>query len=176
MSWQDDWRLRAYGWARRLDAIATGWLTLEREGNVATSAVKEKRKLVLKVRSWIYEIIERFLGGVDKLPNTPDAVPLGALPHLVVGGVAIVTVATIGAWIANEEERLINAKTQFVRAVGEEVAKTSDPEVQRKLAGVAEKVGPDNDDKGGGFPWGWLLLGLALTGGAGVVRKLRSSD
>ena len=171
MSWQDDWRERAWDWARRLDSIATGWLVLEREGHVTSSAIQEKRNLVLKVRGWIYEVIERFLGGVDKLPNK---VPLGALPHLVIGGAVVVTVTSIGAWIANEEERLVDAKRRFVKAVGEEVAKTDDPIVKRTIAGIVEKVAPE--EKGGGFPWGWLLLGLALTGGVGVARKLRSSD
>ncbi|MEZ4436835.1 MAG: hypothetical protein R3F65_30915 [bacterium] len=171
MSWQDEWRLRAWDWARRLDAIATGWLSLERNGGVSSDAVRQKRELVLKVRGWLYEVIERFLGGVDKLPNK---VPLGALPHLVIGGVVVVTVASVGAWVANEEERLVDARTRFVRAVGEEVAKTSDPVVKRVMAGIAEKAAPE--EEGGGFPWGWLLLGLALTGGAGVVRKLRSRE
>ncbi|MCB9789356.1 MAG: hypothetical protein H6744_21980 [Deltaproteobacteria bacterium] len=166
MSWQDDWRMQAWQWARRLDALATGWLQIERQGMVASAAVRGKRELALKVRGWIYEVIETFLGGVDKLPNT---VPIGALPHLVIGGAIVVTVASIGAWVANEEERLIDAKRLFVKAVGQEVAKASDPVVQRKLAGVAEQVQPKTDKAG--FPWGWLLLGLALTGGAGMARQ-----
>lgn len=173
MSWQDEWRLRAWDWARRLDAVATGWLMLERDGNVASSAMQEKRKLVLKVRGWIYEIIERFLGGVNKLPNK---VPLGALPHLVIGGAVVVTVASVGAWVANEEERLVDARTRFVRAVGEEVAKTDDPEIKRRLTSIGEQVGPTDEPEGGGFPWGWLLFGLALTGGATVARKLRGGE
>jgi len=104
MSWQDTWRDQAWSWARRLDAIATGWLQLSQQGRMDSATVAEKRKLVLKVRGWIYEVIDRFLGGVDKLPNR---VGLGALPHLIVGGVVVVTVASIGAWVANEEERAV---------------------------------------------------------------------
>ena len=32
MSWQDEWRLKAWEWARRLDRLASGWLVIERQG------------------------------------------------------------------------------------------------------------------------------------------------
>ena len=166
MSWQDDWRLKAWEWARRLDRLASGWLVIERQGMVSSAAVRGKRALAMKVRDWIYEVIETFLGGVDALPDTPQ--PLGLLPQLVIGGAVVVTVTSIAAWISNEEERLVHAKRLFVKAVGEEVAKTSDPEVKRKLAGVVDKVAPD---EGGGFPWGWVLFGAVLAGGVGVARQ-----
>ncbi|MCA9557511.1 MAG: hypothetical protein KC583_03000, partial [Myxococcales bacterium] len=156
MSWQDDWRRQAWGWARRLDAIATGWLQLAQQGRMDSAAVKGKRELVLKVRGWIYEVIDRFLGGVEKLPNT---VPLGALPHLIVGGVVVVTVASIGAWVSNEEARLVEAKRLFAQTVAEAAQRTDDPAVRQTLADLAGSVA----DKGS--PLKWFVGGLALLGG-----------
>lgn len=167
MSWQDDWRLQAWNWARRLDQVAMGWSQLEREGKMSSSAVAQKRQVVLKVRSWIYEIIETFLGGVDKLPNRVPIGTLGALPHLVVGGVVLVTVASVGAWVSNEEERLIEAKRLFTKTVAEEARKTTDPVVRRKLGDLIEDIGDD----GGGFPWRWVFGALGLAAGAEYVRR-----
>lgn len=160
MSWQDDWRRMAWQWARRLDRVATGWLQLKQQGRMASDAVDARRRLVLKVRGWIYEVIERFLGGVDKLPNT-----LGALPHLVVGGVVIVTVASIGAWVSNEEERLIEARRLFTQTLAEEARNTDDPAIRRKLADLAGSVTDE------GMPWGWIAGLLALLGAAHVARR-----
>lgn len=162
MSWQDDWRRQAWGWARRLDAVATGWLQLAQRGQMESAAVKAKRELVLKVRGWIYEVIEAFLGGVDKLPNR---VGLGALPHLIVGGAVVVTVASIGAWVSNEEARLLEAKRLFAKTVAEAAEKTDDPEVRQRLADLAGSVAEKKP------PLKWLLGGLALAGGLEFARR-----
>ena len=162
MSWQATWRRQAWDWSRRLDRIALGWLQLAQQGRIDSAAVKQKRSLVLKVRGWIYDVIERFLGGVSRLPNR---VPLGALPHLVVGGVVVVTVASIGAWVANEEERLLDAKRRFAQAVAKASQEAEDPEIRRKLAELTGSVADD------GVPWGWLLGGMALFGGLELARR-----
>ncbi len=162
MSWQDSWRRQAWGWAQRLDRVAVGWLQLARHGKVDSAAIETKRKLVLKVRGWIYEVIEHFLGGVNKLPNR---VPLGALPHLVVGGAVVVTVATIGAWISNEEARLVEARRLFAQTVAEEARKTDDPAVRRKLGKLVDAVADD------GPSWGWLLAALGVATGVELLRR-----
>ena len=167
MSWQATWRRQAWGWARRLDKVAMGWLQLANQGRMDSAAVAQKRRLVLKVRGWIYEVIDRFLGGVNKLPN---AVPLGALPHLVVGGVVVVTVASIGAWVSNEEERLIDAKRLFAQSVAQASKTAGDPAVKRKLADLTGSVADE-----GRFPWRWVLGGAAVMSALELVRRARAA-
>lgn len=177
MSWQDEWRSRAYGWIQRLNQIAHEWQGLHNHG--VESALSRKR-LALQVRDWTYRIVDTYLGGVDKLPNKVPAKSrlsglgeLGAIPQLAVGGAVLITAVSIGAWITNEEERIISAKAKLVRAIGEEARKATDPEVARRLAGVAERIDP-NTPKPSGAPWLWLLgIPLAALGARAVLNHAR---
>jgi len=143
MSWKTRWRLEAWAWVQRLNAVAHQWGELERKG---VGAARTRRARALRVRDWIYEVIDLFLGGVDALPNVhpikrkpkgaktkpsrvideafggwrraTDLRGLAGLPQLAIGGAVLVTVASVGAWITNEEERVILAREALIRAIG----------------------------------------------------------
>lgn len=178
MSWRNTWRREAWSWARRLDRIALEWHKIERMGRVNSQAIRLKRTVVRRVRGWLYEVVERFLGGVDRLPNKVAPLPpLGALPHLVIGGAVVVTVATIGGWIATEEERVIAARAKVIDAEARRVeqltrlaAETNDPEALQRLADAASPRGVVTPE-GEGLSW---AVGLAAVGAvAGAVVLLR---
>jgi len=92
------------------------------------------------------------------------------LPHLVVGGVVVVTVASIGAWVSNEEERLVNAKRLFAQSVAQASKDAADPAVRRKLADLAGSVADE-----GGLPWRWVLGGALAMGGLELARRMRAA-
>ncbi len=93
------------------DQRAVGVLQLVNQRRMDSAAVAQKRRLVLKVRGWIYEVIDRFLGGVEKLPNT---VSLGALPHLAVGGVVATVAIGTGSPTRGQETKAAGAPAKTV--------------------------------------------------------------
>jgi len=93
------------------------------------------------------------------------------VPVLIAGGVAV-TVASIGAWILNEEARVIEAKTKLVRAIGDEARKATDPEVARKIAGIAERLDP-NAAKGPS--WLWLVpVAIAVPLVPAIIKRVKA--
>lgn len=179
MSWRDDWRRRAHGWIQRLNGLALEWHQLDLRG---VRSARDRRRLVLRVRDWMYAVIDTYLGGIESLPNRMPTKTkggrktggeLGALNLALVVAGAAVTVATIGAWISNEEERVIRAKAALVRAIGEEARKATDPEVKRKLAGIADRLDP-NPPASGPSPL-WLLPLAALPFVPAIVKRVRGA-
>lgn len=177
MSWQDEWRQRARGWIDRLNRLAIEWHQLDLRG---VRAARERRRLALKVRDWVYEVVDIYLGGVDALPHQGPLKSKGGIGDLgavsvplVVAGAAV-TVATLGAWISNEEERVIVAKAKLVRAIGEEARKAQDPEVKKALAGVARRLDPNGSKSGPSLLWLVPLAAVPLV--PVVVKRLRGQS
>lgn len=178
MSWRDEWRRKAHGWIQRLNRLALDWHQLDLQG---VTVARERRRQALRVRDWMYEVIDVYLGGIERLPNRMPAKTkggrktkggeLGAINlALVLAGTAV-TVATIGAWISNEEQRVIEAKTKLVRAIGEEARQATDPEVKRALAGVANRLDPNPPKSGPSLMW--LLPLAAAPFVPAAIKRLR---
>ncbi len=173
MSWQDEWRAKVHDWIMRLNALALDWHQLNRQG---VRLALDRRKAALRVRDWMYEVVDIYLGGIDKLPNTLPAKPrgeLGALNLALVGAGVAVTVATVGAWISNEEERVLLAKAKLVEAIGKEAREAKDPEVAKALAGVASRLDPN--EKPSGPNWKWIAVPVVLGIGAHQFYKARAA-
>lgn len=173
MTWQDEWRAKVHDWIQRLNALALNWHQLDMQG---VTAARDRRKAALRVRDWMYEVIDIYLGGIEALPNKLPAKPregeLGALQLALVGAGVAVTVATVAAWISNEETRVIEAKAKLVEAIGKEAREAKDPSVAKALAGVAERLDPNEKP---GIDWKWIavpLVGLAVA--PKVVQLVRA--
>lgn len=172
MKWQDEWRAKVHGWIMRLNALALNWHQLNRHG---VRLALDRRKAALRVRDWMYEVADIYLGGIDKLPNKVPVKPgeLGAINLALVGAGVAVTVATVGAWISNEEERVILAKAKLVEAIGKEAREAKDPAVAKALAGVASRLDPN--EKSGGLSWQWIAVPVAIGIGAHHYLKARAA-
>lgn len=186
MSWRDTWRLRAHEWIRRLNRVSAGWYALQRRGLVKSEAIGKRRKLLRRVRDWMYVVINTYLGGVDKLPNRLTPLPplgeLGAIgiPQLAIGGAVVVTAMGIAAYIANHEARLVQARAELldaesrrVNALAKAASETDDPAMRAELAKAVNNrdlLRPDEDEGIAGWKVGLGVAGVA----AAVVLARRA--
>ena len=174
--WQAEWRAQAAGWIDRLNKLGLKWLAVssaaQKAGNTAVvREAKSKRVMLREVRSWVYTIVDTYLGGVQAL---------GALPQLVIGGVAVVGVAGFAAWLADEEARVERARKDTLVALAQ-AAKGAPSEVRKALADATRgvvavweldgkaKVEAETESS----IWPLVMLGVALAGGGVWLARQR---
>lgn len=122
-----------------------------------------------KFRDWVYEFGYAYLGWDAE---TGD---LGALPALVIGGVAVSGAAYLARAYTQLDERRAQHEQQvgLSREVFQRIASAPANERAQLLKAAEKALNSSASFAGQGFPWGKAALGLALIGGGVLAYRKR---
>lgn len=141
--WQDQWRAEVHDWIRESMRRANAWEERRRQAERAGRADLARRAIEWKtahreLQSWMYEVIDRALGGVEAL-GAPIVAALPVLKVVIGGAVLTYTVHTVAAFFEDDEVKGA-AFDEGLIAVAERMLESDDPAVRQKGAETIQTI------------------------------------